>query len=75
MADQNNFVDPILQFFEYQHLHLEIQKVVKPYYDAAVSTIELTPFNQERVKALDLLLNAKDAAMRAKIYQTPVSQA
>ena len=59
-------VDHIMQFFAYAHLPPHLQEVSKPFADVAgfVSTL---PDNRERQKALDLLLAAKDAAVRSRL--------
>ena len=56
----------IEQFFEYSHLPPHLQEVSKPF--AALADIVLTlPRNPERTVALRKLLEAKDAAVRAKL--------
>lgn len=60
--------DPhVLQFFAYGHLPAHLQAISKPFGDLAQSLVETLPHNPELVKALDLLLAAKDAAVRAKL--------
>lgn len=56
----------VMQFFTYAHLQREdLRTVSQGYAELAQRTIELCPANPERTKALDLLLAAKDAAVRA----------
>lgn len=70
----------VLQFFKYEHLPPHLQAVSKPFCDlarlvVAADGVELTgqpvqfplPDNRERLKALDRLLEAKDAAVRALV--------
>jgi|SRR5579859_5555409 len=66
-----NFVNnkDILQFFQYTHLKPEMQNVSKPFHDMAHEIIERIPPNPERSVALRKLLEAKDAAVRAFIFQ------
>ena len=56
----------VMQFFSYAHLPGGLQEVSKPFAVLAVQVVTL-PRNPERTKALDLLLAAKDAAVRAFI--------
>ena len=62
--------EPILQFFEYEHLPAHLQKVSAPFCELARALVaEGTglPCNAERTVALRKLLEAKDAAVRAAI--------
>lgn len=56
----------ILQFFQYGHLPPHLQAVSQPFYDSAHALMAL-PRNPERTVALRKLLEAKDAAVRAKL--------
>jgi hypothetical protein len=76
-------VEPILQFFSYQHLPPHLQAVSKPFCDLAHAIVfgdniaesgnvtlgGIVPRNPERTVALRKLLEAKDAAVRAVIYK------
>lgn len=62
-------MDPMLQFFAYEHLRDDLQKVSKPFYDMAELIVGMLPRNPERTVALRKLLEAKDCAVRAKIYK------
>jgi hypothetical protein len=55
----------VLQFFAYAHLPPHLQEVSKPFADLAKDIVHRLPRNAERTKALDRLLEAKDAAVRA----------
>lgn len=57
----------ILQFFAYGHLPQELQEMSKPFGDLAFQIVESLPRNPERTVALRKLLEAKDAAVRAKL--------
>ena len=62
--------DHIMQFFAYEHLPPNLQKVSAPFCELAKSMVaEGTglPRNPERTVALRKLLEAKDAAVRAFI--------
>jgi hypothetical protein len=56
----------IMQFFGYQHLPVHLQAISKPFYDLA-HVILCLPNNAERAVSLRKCLEAKDAAVRAKI--------
>jgi hypothetical protein len=56
----------IEQFFAYAHLPPHLQEVSKPFADLAQAVLTL-PRNPERTVALRKLLEAKDAAVRAKL--------
>jgi len=61
--------EPILKFFEYKHLPPHLAKASMPFHELAHSIVDYTPRNPERTVALRKLLEAKDAAVRAMIYQ------
>ncbi len=56
----------IEQFFAYAHLPPHLQEVSKPFSDLMQVVLTL-PRNPERTVALRKLLEAKDAAVRAKL--------
>ena len=56
----------LIQFFAYEHLPPHLQEVSKPFGDLANALMNL-PRNPERTVALRKLLEAKDAAVRAKL--------
>lgn len=62
----NNY-EHVMQFFVYSHLPAHLQEISKPFGDLAVHIMGTLPPNPERTKALDALLVAKDAAVRAKV--------
>ena len=59
--------EPILQFFEFGHLREDLQKVSAAFYGMAHGLVDTLPRNPERTVALRKLLEAKDAAVRAKM--------
>ena len=63
----NETSEPILQFFEFSHLPNELQLVSSRFHRLALELVELLPRNAERSTALRKLLEAKDAAVRARI--------
>jgi len=66
-------VDPILQFFDWQHLPPHLAAVSEPFGKLAQQIVVYLPRNPERTVALRLLLQSKDAAVRAAIYREQVS--
>ncbi len=61
--------EPILQFFAWAHLPAHLAEVSQPFGDLAVSIVQTIPRNPERTVALRKLLEAKDAAVRAKLFK------
>lgn len=61
--------EPILQFFAFDHLREDLRPVSMPFHDLAHLVVNTLPRNPERTVALRKLLEAKDAAVRAKLYQ------
>ena len=62
--------DYLMQFFTYAHLPTHLQEVSKPFCDLAQTIIDTLPSNPERTVALRKLLEAKDCAVRAKLFQS-----
>lgn len=62
-------MDRMLQFFSYDHLPERLRAVSKPFADLAVHITETLPMNPERTVALRKLLEAKDCAVRAALFQ------
>ena len=60
--------EPILQFFDYAHLPADLQQISRPFHTLACEIVSNLPRNPERSVALRKLLEAKDAAVRAKLY-------
>lgn len=58
--------DHIMQFFAFDHLPPERQEMSKPFGELANWIVANVPRNPERTKTLNKLLEAKDAAVRAK---------
>lgn len=61
--------EPIMQFFAWEHLPPHLQEVSKPFGQLAQQIVETLPRNPERTVALRKLLEAKDAAVRAKLFK------
>lgn len=58
-----------MQFFAYEHLPEHLQSISKPFAELAEHIYYSLPINSERTEALRKLLEAKDCAVRAKIYK------
>jgi hypothetical protein len=56
-----------MQFFQYEHLPPHLQETSKEFAKLADILITSLPRNSERTVALRKLLEAKDAAVRAKL--------
>lgn len=61
--------EPILQFFRFNHLPALLQQVSEPFSLLARSIVATLPRNPERTVALRKLLEAKDAAVRAALFE------
>jgi len=69
MSDEAKDIEPILQFFAWDHLREDLKAVSMQFGAVAHWIVEALPRNPERTTALRKLLEAKDAAVRARIYQ------
>lgn len=61
--------DPLLQFFAYEHLPPHLQEDRRPFGELARRICETLPRNPERTVALRKLLEAKDCAVRARLFK------
>ncbi|EJD6043708.1 hypothetical protein AB7340_08590 [Providencia alcalifaciens] len=59
--------NPIMKYFEYQHLPAHLQGVSKPIGDLAKQMDEQLPDGGEKTAGLRKLLEAKDCLVRAKL--------
>src|SRR5262249_20786789 len=62
-------LEPILQFFAYAHLPPHLGEVSREFHILALTLVNTLPRNPERTVALRKLLEAKDAAVRAKLFK------
>jgi hypothetical protein len=60
--------DRMMQFFVYDHLPAHLQAVSAPFCELAQLVVDTLPSNPERTVTLRKLLEAKDAAVRARLY-------
>jgi hypothetical protein len=61
--------EPLLQFFRFAHLPEPLQQVAEPF-DTLARHIDIAlPRNPERTVCLRKLLEAKDCAIRARLYE------
>lgn len=65
----NEAEHPMWQFFAYSHLPAHLQEVSRPFGELADTIIKTLPRNPEQSAALRKLLEAKDCAVRAKLYK------
>lgn len=63
--------DSILQYFTFEHLPEHLQEVSRPFAHLAGVLVDTVPRNPERTVALRKLLEAKDAAVRARLDSFP----
>jgi hypothetical protein len=61
--------DKLLQFFAYAHLPEVLQEISKPFGDLAEHIVATLPSNPERTVALRKLMEAKDCAVRARLFK------
>ena len=61
--------EPLLQFFRYEHLSKTLQDASRPFCDLAFEVVAKFPKNPERTVCLRKLLEAKDAAVRTRLYE------
>ena len=61
--------EPILQFFAYDHLRQDLKDVSFHFAELAQKVVDMLPRNPERTVALRKLLEAKDAAVRARLFK------
>lgn len=59
----------LMQFFEFSHLPDDLQEVSRPFWELADHIVKTLPDNPERTTALRKLLEAKDCAVRARIFK------
>ena len=60
--------EPLLQFFAYEHLREDLKAISQPFGELASEMLKLLPRNPERTVMLRKLLEAKDCAVRAKLF-------
>ncbi len=64
-----NVHEPMMQFFEFEHLPPHLKEVSAQFYNLASIIIQILPKNPERTAGLRKLLEAKDCAVRARLYK------
>ena len=60
-------VEPMLRWFEFDHLPEHLQEVSEPFCNLARHIVLVLPRNPERTVALRKLLEAKDCAVRSRL--------
>jgi hypothetical protein len=61
--------DPLLQFFAFAHLPPHLAEISGSFAQLAYEICALLPRNPERTVALRKLLEAKDCAVRARLWK------
>lgn len=64
---EQRHADPIVKFFDYEHLPEHLQIISRQFCNLAFYMVANLPRNAERTVALRKLLEAKDAAVRANV--------
>lgn len=59
----------LMQFFKYDHLPAHLQEISKPFGELAELLVSTLPENPEATTALRKLLEAKDCAVRARLFK------
>lgn len=57
--------DPIMKFFQYDHLPAHLQEISAPFGELAMRIFREQPMSAERAAGLRKLLEAKDCIVRA----------
>lgn len=70
-SDDEIATDNILQFFDFDHLPMHLQRVSEPFAQMAETILTTSDRCPERTVALRKLLESKDAAVRAAISSPP----
>jgi hypothetical protein len=65
-------MERMLQFFQYDHLPSELQMISKQFAILAEWMVNSLPQNPERTAGLRKLLEAKDCAVRARLYKDQI---
>lgn len=67
--ESNHLPQPIMQFFAFAHLPEHLQQISRSFHATASWVDQNLPDNSEKTTALRKLLEAKDCAVRAKLYK------
>jgi len=63
----------LLQFFAYEHLPTHLQEISKPFGLLAQELVKILPENPETTTFLRKLLEAKDCAVRSRLFKPEVT--
>ncbi len=61
--------DDNLQFFYYEHLPEHLQEISRPFAQLVTKLCEKLPDNPQRKQMVEKILEAKDCAVRARLYK------
>jgi len=67
VPDRTEKIERMLKWFEYEHLPEHLQFISKPFHSIAYKLEQYLEPGPERTVAFRKLLEAKDAAVRAKV--------
>ena len=67
--DPRELHEPMMQFFDFSHLPEHLAEISEPFCNLARHLVIVLPRNPERTTALRKLLEAKDCAVRARLYK------
>jgi hypothetical protein len=65
--------EPLLQFFHFAHLPPELGAISQKFHALAHDMVAILPRNPERTVAIRKLLEAKDCAVRARLWNDDAS--
>jgi hypothetical protein len=68
LEPEESMDERMMKWFAFEHLPDHLQAVSKPFHDLARTLVESLDGGPERTVALRKLLEAKDAAVRAKLH-------
>jgi hypothetical protein len=65
--------EPLMRWFKYGHLREDLKQISMQFANLAIWMVSELPRNAERTVALRKLLEAKDAAVRAKVWEDDIA--
>lgn len=70
----HEFLHPLMQYFSYQHLPPHLQEISRPLAELVAKMVRILPMNMETEAFIRKMLEAKDCAVRAKLYKSPAPE-
>ena len=71
VIDQQTPAEPMIQFFQFEHLKEPLRTASRLFAQLATTIVMEIPRNAERTVSLRKLLESKDCAVRAMLFQQP----